>query len=344
MLAGMRLTSGGNLLARGGHADDDALTPALVTRLEGSPHNANVARAVERIIAAPVCHLDELLNNGLVLEVIWVDKVRRAKLLGPRLLGGVDVDDDDLAGLVGHSALNDGQPNAAAAEDGHAGALVDLCRDASGAIAGRDAAAQQTGAVHGGVGLNSNDGDVGDDGELGKGRGAHEVEKLLALALEAGGAVGHNSLALRGPNFAAEIGLARLAELALLALGGAAGARVSDGLAKRRVGVLLEGNDMVAGLHVGDALADRLDNSGAFMSQDDRERALGVLSRQCVGIWPRSGSVAWRREGPDHLTCVADTDVVNLDADLVGFGRSDLDILDGQVLASRPGHGGLAGD
>ena len=43
-------------------------------------------------------------------------------------------------------------------------------------------------------------------------------------------------------------------------------------------------------------------------------------------------------------TCMADTSVMNLDADFVGLGRSNLDILDAQRLASLPGDGGLAGD
>lgn len=51
-----------------------------------------------------------------------------------------------------------------------------------------------------------------------------------------------------------------------------------------------------------------------------------------LGVWAGS------------LTCVADTSVVNLDTDLVSLGRSDLDVLDAQLLASLPGDGGLAGD
>jgi hypothetical protein len=38
------------------------------------------------------------------------------------------------------------------------------------------------------------------------------------------------------------------------------------------------------------------------------------------------------------LTGVADTGVVNLDAHLVGLGRSNLDVLDGQGLTSSPGN------
>ena len=41
---------------------------------------------------------------------------------------------------------------------------------------------------------------------------------------------------------------------------------------------------------------------------------------------------------------MADTGVKDLNTDLVGLGRRDLDILDGEVLASLPGDGGLAGD
>lgn len=42
-----------------------------------------------------------------------------------------------------------------------------------------------------------------------------------------------------------------------------------------------------------------------------------------------------------ELTSVADTGVVNLDAHLVGAGRSNLDILNGEGLSRSPGDGGL---
>lgn len=35
---------------------------------------------------------------------------------------------------------------------------------------------------------------------------------------------------------------------------------------------------------------------------------------------------------------------MNLNADLVGLGGSDLDVLNGEVLAGLPGDGSLAGD
>jgi len=41
---------------------------------------------------------------------------------------------------------------------------------------------------------------------------------------------------------------------------------------------------------------------------------------------------------------MADTSVVDLDADLVRFRWSDFDVLNGEVLAGFPGYCGLAGD
>lgn len=94
------------------------------------------------------------------------------------------------------------------------------------------------------------------------------MKQVLALALEARGAIGHDALALGGADLAAEVGLARLAELALLALW------------------CVEGNDVVADLYVCDALADGLDNTGALMTENNREGSLGVLAGESVGICP----------------------------------------------------------
>ena len=81
---------------------------------------------------------------------------------------------------------------------------------------------------------------------------------------------------------------------------------------------VLEGNDMVAGLYIGDALTDGLDVSGTFVTEDDWEGTLGVLAGECVGI------------------CVADTGVVDLNADFVCPGRKNLNLLDGEVFAGFP--------
>lgn len=216
------LTASRDLLTSGRDTNDDALTPALVASLERGAHDGHVAGAVEGVVAAAVGHLDELVDDGLAaLELGGVDEVGGAELLGPLLLGGVDVDDDDLAGLVLEGALDDGEADTAGAEDGHVGPGLHVGCDGRGAVARRDAAAEQARPVHGGVGLHGHHRDVRYDGVLGEGGRSHEVQEVLALALEPGAAIRHHTLTLRRPDLAAQIRLARLAELALLAFRGA---------------------------------------------------------------------------------------------------------------------------
>lgn len=272
----------------GGDTNNDALAPALVAGLERCAHDANVARAVKGVVAATIRHLNQLVDNGLVLlKIIGVDEISRAKLLGPLLLGGVDVDDDNLGSLVDDSTLNDRKTDAASAKDGNVGALFDIGRHARGTVARGDAAAEQARAVHGRVGLHGDDGNVGEHSVLREGRGSHKVQHILALALEAGGAVGHYALALGGANLTAQVRLARLAKLALFAFGGAVkmmGQNRPFSWGVGESGALLKADNRVAGLDVGDALADRLDDTSTLVSEDNGESALGILSRESVRI------------------------------------------------------------
>ena len=80
----------------------------------------------------------------------------------------------------------------------------DDCR----AVAGCDTAAEETRSVHWRFVGDCYNGDIGNDCVLREGRGAHEVQQILALALEAWCAVWHHTLALRCANLAAQIGLA----------------------------------------------------------------------------------------------------------------------------------------
>ena len=100
--------AGGDFLAGGCDTDDDGFTPALVAGFEGGAHDVDIAGAVECVVAASVGHLDELLLDGLVAELGWVDKVCGAELLGPLLLCVVDIYYDDLARLVLGRSLDDG--------------------------------------------------------------------------------------------------------------------------------------------------------------------------------------------------------------------------------------------
>jgi hypothetical protein len=111
-------------------------------------------------------------------------------------------------------------------------------------------------------------------------------------------------------------------------------------------GFVLEGDDVVARLHVGDTLADGLDDTSTLVSQNNGESTLGVLSGQCVRIFffTLLAHITSRHSDCGSPTCVADTSVVDLDSHFVSLGRGDLDVLDAQVLAGLPGHGGLAGD
>lgn len=102
------------------------------------------------------------------------------------------------------------------------------------------------------------DGNLRHDRVLRESRATHEVEKLLAFAAETRSAVGHDTSSLSQPNFLAQIGLLVEAKLALLAL--------------RRV----ERNDMVAGHKVDDSLANRLNNSCAFVAENRGEQAFRI--------------------------------------------------------------------
>lgn len=303
--------TGGDFLTSGGDTNDDGLSPTLVAGLESGTHDVDVTCAVKGVVAATICHLNELLLDALVAELGGVDKVGSTKLPCPLLLGVVDIDDNNLASLVLSSTLDDGQANATSTKDGNVSSSLDTATtgsDDGSSVTSGDTAAEQAGTVHGSILGNGNDGDVGDDGVLGEGRGSHEVEEVLALAPEARSAVRHDTLSLCGTDLSAEVGLARLAKLAFLAFWG------------------VERDDVVTGLYVGNALTDRLDVTGTLVSKDNGEGTLGVLARERVGI------------------SVADTSVVDLDADFVCAGWQDLNLLNGEVLAGFPGHCGLAGD
>lgn len=195
-----------------------------MTRLESAPHDMHIARAIKRIIASTIRHLNQLLLDTLVAQLCRVDEIRAAELLRPLLFRVIHVDDDDLSRLVLDRALDDGQTNAAGTKHGDVGALLDAAfarSDYGGAIAGGDTTAEQAGSVHGCLVSDGDDGDVGNYGVLRKGRGAHEVEEVFSLALETRGTVGHHAFALCGTDLAAEIRLAGFAELAFAAFGGA---------------------------------------------------------------------------------------------------------------------------
>jgi hypothetical protein len=80
---------------------------------------------------------------------------------------------------------------------------------------------------------------------------------------------------------------------------------------------------VIARLHVGNSLTNRLDVTGTLMTKDNGESTLGVLAREgvCIGM--------------------ADTSVVDLDTNFVCARGQNLNFLNGEVLASFPGYCGL---
>lgn len=102
-----KLTSSRDFLTSSSNTDDNALTPTLVASLEGSTHDTNVASAVEGVVTTTISHLNELILDGLVTKLGGVHEVSSTELVTPGLLGGVDINNNDLASLTGSGTLND---------------------------------------------------------------------------------------------------------------------------------------------------------------------------------------------------------------------------------------------
>ncbi|MNZ69825.1 hypothetical protein D3C78_881400 [compost metagenome] len=92
------------------------------------------------------------------------------------------------------------------------------------------------------------------------------MENRLAFVGETRSAVRHQALALGGTNGLAEVGLARLAELALATFRG------------------IQRDHVITRRDRGHTLADGFDNGSAFVTQDRREDAFRVGTGQGVGI------------------------------------------------------------
>ena len=215
-------TSRSNLLARGRHPDNHTNPPTLMARLQRRPHDPDIPRAIKRIIAAAIRHLHQLLLNTRLAEFLRIHKIRRPKLLRPLLLPIIHIHNNDLPRPVLHRALDHAQPHTPGAEDSYVRVLLHIGRDNGCAVPRRDTAAQETGSVHGSLGRDGYDGDVGDYRVLTEGGSPHEVQQRLALAFEARGAVGHDAFALGSADSTAEVCFARAAEFAGAAFGGAA--------------------------------------------------------------------------------------------------------------------------
>ncbi|KAG1535609.1 hypothetical protein G6F50_015263 [Rhizopus delemar] len=90
--------TGGDLLARTGHAAHHALAPATVRAFQRRAHHVDVADAFKAVVHAPGGHFNDDLLDGLVV-VLRVDAVGSAELAGQLELGRIGIHRDDAAGL-----------------------------------------------------------------------------------------------------------------------------------------------------------------------------------------------------------------------------------------------------
>mmetsp|Transcript_5863 Transcript_5863/g.24238 ORF Transcript_5863/g.24238 Transcript_5863/m.24238 type:complete len:407 (+) Transcript_5863:165-1385(+) len=303
--------SGGDLLTRGGDADDAGFAPAAMCALQRRAHHLHVARAVERVVHAPLGHVhDDGLHRGVAV-IGGAQAVRAPELGRDGELVLVEVHADDARRARHLRRLHDGEADGAEAENRDGRPRRHLARVPHRAQAGGHAASEEARLVQGHASVDLRGGYLRDDGVFGKGGASHEVKNFFPVdGGEAGGPVGHDALALRAPDGGAEVGL---------------GARAKDA----RGPVALRGvarDDVIAGRHRRHAGADGFDNRASLVAQNAREEALGVLPLERV-----------------HIR-VAERVGHHLDADLAGFGRRDHDGLVAERLVRRPGDGGFARD
>ena len=171
-----------------------------------------------------------------------------AELAGHGLTLGVQINTDNLVGPDHARALQHIQANTAQTKHGHIRAGPHLGRIDHSAHTRGDAAANITNLFERSVLANLGQGDFWQHGVIGKGRGAHIVQDLLALIGKAAGAVWHKALALSRADRLAKIGPARQAELTIAAFG------------------RVERDDMIAGDQRGHAGANLENHAGALMA------------------------------------------------------------------------------
>ena len=293
----------GDLGAGFGHADDDALAPALVRAFQRLAHHLGVAYALEAVVGAAVGQLHDGIDH--VVDFLGIDEMRHAELARHFLALGVDVDADDLVRAHHLRALDHVQAYAAQAEHHDIRAGFDLGREQHRAQPRGHAAAYVADLVERRVLADLGQRDLGHDRVVRECRCAHVVQYGLAIDAEAARAVGHHALALRGAHGLAQIGLARQAELALAAFGG------------------VQRNHMVALLEAGHARAHVHHHARAFMAQNGRKQAFGVGARQRVVVG------------------VADARGLDLDQHFAELRAFEVHGFYGQGLSGLPGDSGF---
>ena len=229
-----------------------------------------------------------------------VNGVGGAEAHGELQLGLADVHGDDLACVGQGGAHDDVEAHAAAADDGDGAAGLDLGAVEGRADAGGDGAADHGGLVHGdGVG-DRHDAGFGEDGVLSEaGHLAHVVD-VLAVGVEAGGAV-------------QQVGAGGRVEVTEVAVSLEAGAAASAGGHEGE-------DDLVAFGGQGDAGAGLDDGAGALVSEDDGDGDGGVAVHEVA-------------------VAAADAGGTDLHQDLAGLRLIEVNLADIERLTNFPQNG-----
>src|SRR5260221_7629824 len=293
---------GRDLHARARHADDDALSPALVAALERVANGGVFADEFEAVVGAAIGELQDGVDH--VGHARRVDEVGHAELAPERLARGIQVDADDPTRPPNPRAWTHVQADAAQPEHRDVRAGLDLRGEEHGAHAGGDAATDVARGLEGRVVADPGERDFGNHDVIGEGGGAHVVQDGLAVQAEARGAVGHEALALCGADALAQVSLARKAELALPALG------------------CVERDHVIARLQRGHARADFHHHARALVAEDRREESFGIGA------------------GEREVVGVADAGGLHFHQHFTRLRALELDLLDSQRPTWPPSHGG----
>lgn len=290
-----------DLLAGTRHTNDHGLAPALMAALKRGAHHVYVADALEAEIYAAVGELYDHLLDGFGV-IFGIDAVGGAQLRGEFEFVWVDVHADDARGAGFFGAHDDGEPDAAEAEDGYGVAGFDFGGVMDRANTRGYATAQKADFLERRLVVDLCQRNLRHHGVLAEGARAHVVVDGLSLIRESRGAVWHQAFSLCGANGLAEVGFAGFAELTLAAFGG------------------VERDHAIALFEGGHALSHLYHYARAFVAEHGGEDAFWVLAAERERV------------------SVADASMCDLDQDLAFLRRGYVNLYDLQGFSGFKGY------
>ncbi len=273
---------------------DHGQGPAESEHVQPLLHGCRSTDGFERVVDAT---RGDRLDRGDRIVASRVDDVGRAATSGEVELGVVDVDGDDLLRVRKAGSLDGGQadPSATDHRDGRAGRNLRGVEDRT--HTGQDAAAEEAGAGERECGVDLHHVVLAHEHVLGEATQCHELVNGAAHVVQARGCVGSPGVVIgeapvRLPGHAvrtvpAEHGQAR--------------------------------DDVVTGPQVADTGADRLDDPGRFVPEDERHGEGHSVAAQGV-------DVAVAHTGCNHADVdLADSRLVDVDVDDLRCSRHRVD-------------------